>query len=153
MNNTNGVNKLNSKLSDLDLIDLISERHIQLRAICEELWNHNSNIYISNSEWFIIAKTYKNKPKISYIAKQVNVSRQAAHKLVKNLSSKGLVQIYSIENNNRDKYIALTPLGDECYEKNLFIKASLEKKIIASIGLKQFTLIKELLCLDWELEI
>ena len=45
---------LNSELHNLDLIDLLSEHHILLRRISEKLWNDNSDINISNSEWFIM---------------------------------------------------------------------------------------------------
>ena len=55
------------ELQSLDLIDLISERHIQLRSITENLWNDNSDIYISNSEWFIMAELYKKQPTIAYV--------------------------------------------------------------------------------------
>ena len=73
------------ELQSLDLIDLISERHIQLRSITEKLWNDNSDIPISNSEWFILARIYKKQPTISYVSKHVDISRQATHKFIKNL--------------------------------------------------------------------
>ena len=41
-----GVKHLNSELQSLDLIDLISERHILLRAITEKAWNDSSEGYM-----------------------------------------------------------------------------------------------------------
>ena len=79
---------MDTELNDLDLIDLSSERHLQLRSITEKLWNDTSDIYISNSEWFIIARVYKKQPTISYVSKCVNISRQATHKLIKKLKQK-----------------------------------------------------------------
>ena len=142
---------LDYELQSLDLIDLISERHIQLRNITENLWNDNSDIYISNSEWFIMARIYKKQPTIAYVSKHVDISRQATHKFMKNLEGKGLLKISSLENNKKDKCVQLTELGEQCYEKNEALKADLEKKIIDKIGNEKFGILKEILKLDWDL--
>lgn len=142
---------LNSILQNLDLIDLLSERHILLRKISEKLWNDNSDIYISNSEWFIIARIYQKQPTISYVSKQVDISRQATHKLIKSLESKGLVVVKNVENNKKDKCIRLTAFGEECYEKNESLKATIEKKIAEQIGAEQLILLKDILKADWGL--
>lgn len=142
---------MDSNLLNMDFIDLLSERHIQLRSIIEKLWNDTSDVYISNSEWFIMARIYKKQPTISYVTKHVDISRQATHKFIKNLESKGLVEISSLENNKKDKCIRLTKLGEECYERNQYIKDKLEKKIIDHIGYDQFQALNDILRLDWNL--
>ncbi|MDQ6596088.1 MarR family transcriptional regulator [Bacillus salipaludis] len=149
-----GVNQLisNSELQNLDLIDLISERHSLVRKIAEKAWNNKSEIYISNSEWYIMARIYKKRPTISYVTKNVEISRQAIHKFIKNLSAKGLVEINNVENNKKDKCIQLTPLGEDCYEKNEFLKAQLENKIAEKLGVEQVKILKDLLKLDWGIE-
>ena len=101
------------ELQNLDFIDSLSERHVQLRSITEKLWNDTSDIYISNSEWFIMARIYKKRPTISYVTKHVDISRQATHKFIKRLESKGLVTVSSLENNKKDKCIQLSQLGKE----------------------------------------
>ena len=136
---------MNSELHNLDLIDLLSEHHILLRRITEKLWNDSSDIYISNSEWFIIARIYQKQPTISYVSKQVDISRQATHKLIKSLESKGLVVVKNVENNKKDKCIKLTALGEECYEKNESLKATIEKKIADHIGNEKLILLKDIL--------
>ena len=142
---------MNSELHNLDLIDLLSEHHILLRRITEKLWNDSSDIYISNSEWFIIARIYQKQPTISYVSKQVEISRQATHKLIKSLESKGLVVVENVENNKKDKCIKLTVLGEECYVKNESLKATIEKKIADHIGIEQLILLKDILKADWGL--
>ena len=142
---------MDTELQNLDLIDVLSERHIQLRSITEKLWNDTSDIYISNSEWFIMARIYKKQPTISYVSKHVDISRQATHKFIKSLESKGLVKISNLENNKKDKCIQLTKLGEECYEKNESLKAGLEKKIANKIGLEKLEVLKEILKSDWGL--
>lgn len=146
------MKKLNLNLQNLDLIDLISEHHVQLRKISEKLWNDSNNIYISNSEWFILARIYQKKQAtISTISKQVDISRQATHKFIKRLEEKGIVEINNLENNKKEKSIQLTKLGKECYEKNESLKAELEKKIAEKIGAEQVKKLKEILKLDWKL--
>jgi DNA-binding MarR family transcriptional regulator len=139
------------ELQNLNLIDLISERHVLLRRILEKSWNDSSHISISNSEWFIMARIYKKQPTISYVTKHVDISRQATHKLIKNLESKGLVEIKNSETNNKNKCIKLTQLGVECYEKSLSQKANLEQKIAEKIGIEQLNILKDILKSDWEL--
>ena len=146
-----GVNELDLEIKSLDLIDRLSERHLQLRKITEKLWNDNSDIYLSNSEWFIMARIYKKQSTIAYVSKHVDISRQATHKFIKSLEVKGLVEISNVENNKRDKRIRLTKLGEECYEKNESLKANLEKDISDKIGSEQLKLLKDFLDLDWGL--
>ena len=116
-------------LKNLDLIDILSERHLQLRKITEKRWNASSDIYLSNSEWFIMARIYKKQSTIAYVSKHVDISRQATHKVIKSLEAKGLVEINNMENNKKNKRIRLTQLGEECYEKNESLKANLETEI------------------------
>lgn len=143
---------MNSELQNLDLIDLISERNVVLRKVIEKSRNDSNDIYISNSEWFIIARIYKMHPtNISYVSKHLGISRQATHKFIKNLEAKGLIEVTNSKDNNRDKCLRLTPLGEECYVKNASLKAELEKKIAEKIGVEKVEALKEVLKLDWEL--
>ena len=148
-----GVNHLisNAELQNLDLIDLLSERHSLVRSISEKVWNDQSEIYISNSEWYIMARIYKKQPSISYVTKNVEISRQAIHKFIQKLSEKGLVEINNVENNKKEKCIRLTALGEECYEKNAALKNQLENKIAEQIGAEQVRILKDLLKLDWRI--
>jgi DNA-binding MarR family transcriptional regulator len=141
----------NSELKNLDLIDLLSERHSLVRKISEKAWNDQSEIYISNSEWYIMARIYKKQPPISYVTKNVEISRQAIHKFIQKLSEKGLVEIKNMENNKKEKCIQLTALGETCYEKNEALKAQLENKIVEKIGTEQVNILKDILKLDWKI--
>ncbi|MBT2738913.1 MarR family winged helix-turn-helix transcriptional regulator [Bacillus sp. ISL-7] len=141
----------NAELQNLDLIDLLSERHSLVRSISEKAWNDQSEIYISNSEWYIMARIYKKQPSISYVTKNVEISRQAIHKFIQKLSERGLVEINNVENNKKEKCIQLTALGEECYEKNEALKAKLENKIAEKIGTEQVSILKGILKLDWKI--
>ena len=138
-----------AELQKLNLIDLISERHITTRRISEKAWNDNSEFHISNSEWYIMARIYKKQPTIAYVTKNVDISRQAIHKFIKNLASKGLVEVKNVENNKKEKCIRLTAFGEECYEKNEALKAQLENRIAEKIGTDQMEILKDILKSDW----
>ena len=127
---------MNREFEHLDLVDLLSERHYLVRNITEKLWNDSSDIYISNSEWFIMARIYKKHPTIAYVTKHVDISRQATHKFIKSLEGKGLVEIHNVENNKKEKSIRLTALGEECYEKSEALKVTVEKKLQTRLELK-----------------
>ena len=138
---------------NLDLIDLISERHVQLRKIIEKLWNENGEIYISNSEWFILARIDQyNEPTVSCLTKSVDITRQATHKFIKSLKSKGLVEVKNVKNNKKEKYVTLTEFGKECLTKYLKVKEDLEAKIAEKIGLEQVEKLKELIRTEWDLK-
>ena len=98
-----------------------------------------------------MARVYKKQPTISYVSKHVDITRQATHKFIKRLESKGLVKIQNVENNNKDKCLQLTALGEECYEKNEAFKEALIKKIAEEIGEEKLSLLYTILKMDWGL--
>ncbi|WP_203334813.1 MarR family winged helix-turn-helix transcriptional regulator [Planococcus beigongshangi] len=148
-----GVTRLNpnADLEKLDLIDLLSERHNLVRKISEKAWNDQSEISISNSEWYIMSKIYKKQPTISHVNRNVEISRQAIHKFIKQLSAKGLVAVDNVENNKKDKCIRLTGLGEECFEKNEALKKQLEDRIMEAVGEERFAVLKDVLKQDWKI--
>lgn len=138
--------------SNSDLLDLISERYHFLRKKSVGLWNNRSDIYLSNSEWIILAKVYQQEQTtISYVTRHVGISRQATHKFVKRLEEKGLVEVKKLTDNKKEKGIQLTELGKECFEKNESLKAEIEERIADTIGVEQVKQLKEFLQADWGL--
>ena len=134
----------------MNLIDLMSERHIQLRKLLGKRWNESNGIYLSNSEWFILTRIYQEgQTTISFVTKQVDISRQATHKFIKRLTEKGLVVVDKMENNKKEKSITLTEMGKECYEKNEALKVELETEIKSEIGAENVERLKEIMKLDW----
>ncbi|QKY68283.1 MarR family winged helix-turn-helix transcriptional regulator [Lentibacillus sp. CBA3610] len=139
-------------LESLNLIDMISERHLQLRKLSESLWDERSDIYLAKSERFILARIYqKGETTISSVTKNVDISRQATHKFIKQLEQKGLVHIKAMEHNKKERSITLTNFGKECYRKNESLESMLEKQIAENIGTEKVTQLKEILKLDWGL--
>ncbi|KZE37085.1 MarR family transcriptional regulator [Bhargavaea cecembensis] len=140
------------EMSGLDLIDLLGERHFGLRRIAEELWNERGELAISNSEWFLMARIGKGGPTIAEVSRQVDITRQATHKLIRKMSDKGLVEVSDDERNKKVKRVRLTALGHSCYEHNEKLKAELEARIAEAIGADRVAALKEILAMDWRLE-
>lgn len=133
------------------LLDLLTERNDQVRRLSEQSWNEQNDIHISNSEWYILATLYQAKTTIAEVTRDVHISRQAIHKLIKNLEGKALVLVTDHPQNRKDKCIELTPLGHTCYEQNEALKAQLEQRIQESIGQEAFNQLKTILRMDWKL--
>lgn len=146
-----GVLRLDSNFQNLDLLELLTERHIMIKSMSEERWNELSDIPISFSEWYILSKIYKRQPTIAYVTRHLHITRQATHKLIKKLESKGLVEINQ-STNRRDKLIQLTSLGESCFERQLSLKNEIEAIISNKIGESELNHLKDILRMDWGIE-
>jgi len=140
---------MENERNDYGLLDNISDKYLQLRKTVEDMWNSSYNIAITNSEWQILSLIYGKKPTIAEITKKVDISRQATHKNIKLLHSKGLIAIHNVENNNKNKYLELTPFGEACYLDSKLMKESIEKDIITKIGSENAAILKNILQMDW----
>lgn len=132
-----------------NLIDLLYEKQNMLKKQKEDQWNHNNSIPVTNTEWCILSLVYGKQPTIPEVTQQLGISRQATHKSIKTLDSKGFISICRVENNKRNKYLNLTSFGEACYLKNQQLKEEIEKEIGQNIGDENITLLKELLKRDW----
>ncbi|MCT4784031.1 MULTISPECIES: MarR family winged helix-turn-helix transcriptional regulator [Exiguobacterium] len=140
-----------NETSSTRLLDLLAARHDQIRRISEQAWNDQHDIYISNSEWYVLARIYQKKPTIAEVTRGVHISRQAVHKLIKNLDTKGLVLVTDHPTSRKDKCIELSELGITCYEQNEALKAGLERDIANALGDDAFQQLQTLLQADWKL--
>ncbi|WP_323703173.1 winged helix DNA-binding protein [Mammaliicoccus sp. Dog046] len=142
----------NQELQDLDLFDILSERHGIIRTKIESMWNDTHDVHMSSSEWYIMAKVYQHKCNISTITKSVTISRQAVHKSIKQLHQKGLVDIQDVEGNKKEKAIQLTALGEEYFLEVTRQKKMLEQHLIESIGLDNVNKLRDILKMDWDIQ-
>ncbi|MFN4215765.1 MarR family winged helix-turn-helix transcriptional regulator [Exiguobacterium sp.] len=140
-----------NETSSTHLLDLLAERYDQIRRVSEQVWNDQHDIYISNSEWYVLARIYNKRPTIAEVTRGIHVSRQATHKLIKNLQTKGLVKVTDHPTSRKDKCIELTELGVVCYEQNEALKAKLEQNIANALGEDAFKQLQKLLQSDWNL--
>lgn len=133
------------------VFDLLATRHEQVRRANERIWNEQESVHLSNSEWYVLAQIYGAQPTIADVTRGVHISRQATHKLIHNLNAKGLVTIFPHPTRRKDKCVALTTFGMNCYERNEALKAQLEENIEATIGKEAMVALRDLLQRDWNL--
>lgn len=132
---------------NLNIIDLISEKHIVLRREVEDRWAESEEEYISHTEALLLAKINMGKISIAEIARQANVTRQAMFKCAKKLEDRGYLAF--VTNEQGSKYTELTLKGRDYCKRSEKLKESLEEKIAEVIGKDQVEMVKELLNKNW----
>lgn len=134
-------------MNNLNLIDLISEKHISLRREVEERWSKSGDEEITHTEAMLLAKINMGKISIAEVARQANISRQAMHKCAKKLENRGYLKFISNENNQT--YTILTEKGVSYCEKSNELKERIEKEIEDILGKENIKIIKNMLEKKW----
>lgn len=129
--------------SNLNIIDLISEKHIVLRREVEDRWEAIEEEDISHTEALLLAKIEMGKISIAEVARQANISRQAMYKCAKKLELRGYLKFITDERNN--KYAHLTYKGKDYCKRSKELKISIEKEISDILGYENIKILKELL--------
>lgn len=140
---------MDNYLEDLNLVDLVSEKHKKLRKEVMKLWIRQHDEYISDSESHMIGTININEMTVAEIARKMNISRQGAHKCAKKLIDSEYIIMKAIEGNNRDKLLTLTKKGEEYCKEMLILKQKVEEEIIKNIGYENVELLKGFLRKDW----
>ncbi len=141
---------MKSTLSELNLIDLISDSHLHLRRIAEERWKKTGSDDISHTEAHLLARIHQNPLSISEASRLLNISRQAMQKCARGLEERDFLSFEYREGNKRDKYMFLTGKGlNYCLESNA-MKGEIESEIAAGIGHDQVEMLKTLLREIWK---
>ncbi|MDG0842020.1 winged helix DNA-binding protein [Staphylococcus equorum] len=140
-------------IEGLDLIDLISERHGELRQQVNTITSERiQGVQFSSSEWYLINKINYEKPSFAELTRKIHLTRQAIHKAIKQLEHKGVVQVEAVPNNKKEKRVVLTELGAQCYEHYKDYKSQVIKHMETVIGSRQIEQLKQVLQQDWHLE-
>ena len=136
-------------IKNLNLIDLISEKHKELRKHTFEIRNNKNFDEISSAETHLIAMLSIKDMTIADCARKMGLSRQAVHRCSKDLIAENYIISISVEGNHRDKLLQLTEKGINHYNEMVLLKNELEKKIAKNIGIKNVEFLKELLKKEW----
>lgn len=132
---------------NLNIIDLISEKHIALRREVEERWSKSGEEEITHTEAMLLAKINMGKISLAEVARQANVSRQAMHKCARKLEDKGYLKFIASESNQT--YTSLTEKGILYCKKSNELKEKIEQEIAENLGRENMELIKEILKNKW----
>ncbi|UQW82729.1 winged helix DNA-binding protein [Staphylococcus edaphicus] len=140
-------------LEETDLMNLISDRHNDLRQKVEYLTAQQlPQVQFGSSEWYLITIIKYDSPSLAELTQKINLTRQAIHKAVKQLEQKQVVQIEHVPNNKKEKRVTLTQLGITCYEKYIENKQQIIAHIAHVIGQSEVEQLHQLLQADWQLE-
>lgn len=134
-------------IKKLNIIDLISEKHITLRREVEERWSKSGEEDITHTEAMLLAKINMGKISLAEVARQANVSRQAMYKCAKKLEVKGYLEFIASESNQT--YTSLTEKGVLYCKKSNELKDIIEEEITQKLGEENMKLIKKLLECEW----
>ncbi|WP_294133980.1 MarR family winged helix-turn-helix transcriptional regulator [uncultured Clostridium sp.] len=134
-------------IKKLNIIDLISEKHITLRREVEERWSESGEEDITHTEAMLLAKINMGKISLAEVARQANVSRQAMYKCAKKLEVKGYLEFIASESNQT--YTCLTEKGVLYCKKSNELKDIIEEEITQKLGEENMKLIKKLLECEW----
>ena len=143
---------MDNYLEDLNLVDLVSEKHKKLRKEVMKLWVIQHDEYISDSESHMIHMIGNMNIKemtVAQIARKMNISRQGAHKCAKKLIDSEYIIMKAIEGNNRDKLLTLSKKGEEYCKEMLILKQQVEEEIINNIGYENVEFLKNILRKSW----
>jgi DNA-binding MarR family transcriptional regulator len=130
----------------LGLIDLISEKHMELRKKLHEA----SGQPVNKSEAHILAVLEANGVlSISQIGRQIGMTRQGVHKYMLGLQTAGLVAPATTDGNARDRRVELTLQGRETVRLLEQTKQQLEAEITRRLGEAETERLLELLRGKW----
>jgi DNA-binding MarR family transcriptional regulator len=137
---------MDNQLQEMNLIDLLSEKHLVLRKLVTD----QDPEQINKTESHILAVLEAHQMlSISEISRIINISRQGTHKSIQGLLSRHYVEAVEVDGNQRDKNITLTQKGIECNQRMMVAKLELEQKIANKLGAVNVALLKSLLKEDW----
>ncbi|WP_339316133.1 helix-turn-helix domain-containing protein [Paenibacillus sp. FSL R10-2734] len=137
---------MDNHLQEMNLIDLLSEKHLVLRKIVTD----QDPDQINKTESHILAVLEAHQMlSISEISRIINISRQGTHKSIQGLLSRDYVEAVEVEGNQRDKNIILTQKGIECNQRMMITKIELEQRIADKLGAANVELLKALLKEEW----
>ncbi|MDB8789168.1 helix-turn-helix domain-containing protein [Romboutsia sp. 1001216sp1] len=140
---------MSSDFKNLNIIDLISEKHAKLRKMVIETWVERGEERVSDTESYMIALVERNELTVAQIGRIIGISRQGAHKCAKGLIERGYIIIENKDVNSRDKILSLTEKGSRFCRETLILKEEFETNIINSIGEDKFKILKECLSENW----
>nr|WP_321273801.1 MarR family transcriptional regulator [uncultured Vibrio sp.] len=136
-------------LDTLGLVDLISEKHKQFRQETMQRIGRHFELTFSEMDIYLISLVQFNAMSVSESARYMNISRQAAHKHVKNLESLNLVELTTSASNRREKIITLTQSGKQFGEQVIQIKNELEMELEEKLGVENYRQVKALFKETW----
>lgn len=122
----------------MNLLELLYKQYKQLRDYIVVQWDEQHEIPLSNSEWNCLHAIVEGAHTVPEIMQRHEITKQAAHKVLKSLEEKEMVETALIKAPKVKKQIALTKFGYEIYEKSLEVHLQTEKELRSVLGDTQY---------------
>ncbi|NGZ74731.1 MarR family winged helix-turn-helix transcriptional regulator [Saccharibacillus alkalitolerans] len=129
-----------------NLIDLMSEKHLELRRKVAEM---DGEVLNRTETHILVVVEAAGRISISEIGRAVSLTRQGTHKSVQGLLEGGYLEESEDSPSRRERCMRLTERGQKACDKQLAIKGKLEKRIELKLGAEQVRLLKRLLEEEW----
>ena len=130
-------------------IEHLYKHYKTLRDFIVATWHEEHHLPLSNSEWICLNAVKEGANSIPEIMKRNEISKQAAHKMVKNLVDKNLLQLTLMTNSKVRYEISMTSTGLDIYEKNLQVQQLLEQQIEQTLGIYDYEKLQSILKKKW----
>ena len=104
---------------------------------------------INQTESHILGIIEMDSRTVAEVAKEMNISRQAAHKCAQGMISRGYITSENREGSNKEKLLVLTEKGRQCNAEMLKIKVDIEKQVSEELGEPSVEIMKLLLRKKW----
>lgn len=133
----------------INTVELLYKQYKQLRDYIVERWQDELQIPLSNSEWNCLNAIIEGALSIPEIMARNEITKQAAHKVIKNLEEKKLLTTCLIKSPKLRRQITLTELGIETYHKSLQVQHEVEQQLQQSLGTDEYKNFIEVLNKKW----
>ena len=105
---------------------------------------------LTESEARLLAHMAGKPMSMSELARRLSISRQAVHKTVAELESRGVLEVQNDPQRGNSKLVIYTAKGKELNATGVKIIAQIEARIAEQIGAKDLETLKRILALNWE---
>ncbi|MBN1467900.1 MAG: hypothetical protein JXM74_07810 [Fusobacteriaceae bacterium] len=137
-------------LKSLNLIDLISEKHKELRKLSRTIALSKGIEDFCDNKIHLLSLLTLKKMTIAESARHMDISRQAVHKFSKILLEKNLIFMEDSKDNHKEKFMNLTESGQNFCDEMFNLKNSLENEIIKKIGKEKIEILRSILLENWD---
>lgn len=133
----------------MNLLELLYKQYKQLRDYIVVQWDEQNEIPLSNSEWNCLHAIVEGAQTVPEIMQRNEITKQAAHKVIKSLEEKNMVATTLIKAPKVKRQIQVTDFGRAIYTKSLGVHLETEEKMRSLLGDVEYEQLVDLLNKKW----
>lgn len=133
----------------MNLLELLYKQYKQLRDYIVIQWDEQNEISLSNSEWNCLHAVIEGAKSVPEIMQRNEITKQAAHKVIKSLEEKGMVLTSLVKTPKVQRQVELTDFGRYIYSKSLVVHLEVEEKLRHTLGNDVYEQLVETLNKKW----